>query len=209
METGYSLSDVAAVTGNKSDGIFGEGMGFFWIFALLLLPGLFGGGAFGGGRGDAVTESALCNSMNFNALESSVGRIADQINSMYTGIQNGICQSGYETLRNFNTTQMQIAQGNSAIQQQISSCCCGIENKLDNLNYNNAMNTAAINENTTAQVQKVLDAICGNRMADMQNQINQLQLQSALCGVVRYPNQTAYFAQNPFFGSTCNCSGNI
>lgn len=31
-------------------------------------------------------------------------------------------------------------------------------------------------------------------MADMQNQINQLQLSQAMCGVVRYPNTFAYNA---------------
>lgn len=46
----------------------------------------------------------------------------------------------------------------------------------------------------TEQTQKVLDTITGNRMADMQNQINQLQLSQALCGVVRYPNTFAYNA---------------
>lgn len=35
------------------------------------------------------------------------------------------------------------------------------------------------------QTQKIIDAIAGNRMADMQNQINQLQLQAALCGIPR------------------------
>ena len=44
------------------------------------------------------------------------------------------------------------------------------------------------NYNTTVQIQKVLDAIAGNRMADMQNQINQLQLQNAMTGVMRFPN---------------------
>lgn len=73
------------------------------------------------------------------------------------------------------------------------------------MNYNAAMNTAAINANTTAGVQKILDAITGNRMADMQNQINQLQLQAQLCGVVRYPLQTTFASPcNPFFGN-CGC----
>lgn len=44
------------------------------------------------------------------------------------------------------------------------------------------------------QTQKVLDTITGNRMADMQNQINQLQLSQAMCGVVRYPNTFTYNA---------------
>lgn len=69
------------------------------------------------------------------------------------------------------------------------------------------MNTASINATTTAQTQKILDAINGNRMADMQNQINQLQLQSAMCGVVRYPTTYTYNAgQSPFCGgNTCGC----
>ena len=59
---------------------------------------------------------------------------------------------------------------------------------VDGVNYNGAINTAAINANTTAQVQKVLDAIMGNRMADMQSQINALQLQNATANVLRFPN---------------------
>ena len=65
------------------------------------------------------------------------------------------------------------------------------------------MNTAAINATTVEQTQRILDAITGNRMADMQNQINQLELQNAVANVVRYPNSTAYSAGfNPF----CNCN---
>lgn len=65
------------------------------------------------------------------------------------------------------------------------------------------MNTASINANTTAVGQKILDAIVGDRMAAMQNRINQLELQSQLAGVVRYPNGFVYNAgSNPFCG--CN-----
>lgn len=40
-----------------------------------------------------------------------------------------------------------------------------------------------------------------------QGQVNQLQLQSALCGVVRYPNSTTFTAgYNPYFSAnTCGC----
>ena len=57
---------------------------------------------------------------------------------------------------------------------------------------NGAINTAAINANTTAQVQKVLDAIMGNRMADMQSQINALQLQAATANVLRFPSSWTF-----------------
>jgi hypothetical protein len=40
----------------------------------------------------------------------------------------------------------------------------------------------------------------------MQNQINALQIQNALCGVVKYPMATTYGAgYNPFFGG-CGCN---
>ena len=66
------------------------------------------------------------------------------------------------------------------------------------------MQTASINANTTEQTQKILDAITGNRMADMQNQINALQLQNALAGVVRYPNGWTYNAGTSPFCGGCN-----
>ena len=75
---------------------------------------------------------------------------------------------------------------------QRQSCCCETNRNIDSVKYENAVNTAAINANTTAQTQKILDAIAGNRMADMQNQINQLQLQAATCNVMRFPNQWTY-----------------
>ena len=200
MDNGYSLGDLAAVTRSDNGGFGGMGSEGLWVFALLIL--LFGGGGFGFGNrqpimnGEPVTESGLCNAMNFNNLENAVGRLSDSLSSDYMGLQNGICDLGYETLRNFNTTQ-----------QQLAECCCTTQRGIDSVNYNGAINTAAINATTTAQTQKILDAINGNRMSDMQNQINQLQLQSAMCGVVRYPTTYAYNAgPSPFCGgNTCGC----
>ena len=104
-----------------------------------------------------------------------------------------------------------------AQQQAIANqnqCCCDTKMLIQatsadtNANiaqsrYDAAMNTAAINANTTAQTQKILDAITGNRMADMQNQINSLELQSQLASVVRYPNNTFYAVPSPCFNSCC------
>lgn len=61
--------------------------------------------------------------------------------------------------------------------------------------------------NTTAAVQKVLDAIQQDKIEALQGQVNQLQLQSALCGVVRYPNSTTFTAgYNPYFNANaCGC----
>ena len=110
--------------------------------------------------------------MNFNNLDNTVGRLGDSLQADYMGLQNGLSNIGYEMLRNFGMTQSQIAQ-----------CCCETQRAIDGVNYNGAINTAAINANTTEQTQKILDAFTGKTIADMQNQINQLQLQNALCGI--------------------------
>jgi hypothetical protein len=196
MNEGVSLADIAAVT-DKNDGMLGGGNGGMWIFALLILLLIGGGGFFGNNRGfngEPVTEAGLCNAMNFNNLENAVGRLNDNAQHNYQGLQNGICNLGYETLRNFNT-----------VQQQVADCCCTTQRAIDGVNYNGAINTAAINANTTAQTQKVLDAIQQNKIETLQAQVNQLQLQSAMCGVIRYPNATTYTAGfSPAFAG-CGC----
>jgi hypothetical protein len=193
MDNALSASDVALLNGNNN--AFGDN-GFMWIFALLIL--FWGGNGWGGNNrnGDAVTEATLCNSMNFNDLQNAVGRISDTQQTQFTQLNNGLCQIGYQNLQNV-----------ANLQQQMSECCCTTQRGIDNVNYNIAQTAAAINANTTEQTQKILDAICSNRMADMQNQINNLQLQANLAGVVRYPNATTFTAGvNPFFNSSCGCS---
>ena len=187
MDGTYNLADIAAVT-RGNEGMFGGEGGFFWIFALLLLPMLTGGGGwFGNGREAVATNADVQRGFDQQTTTSKLDQLA-----------YGISNLGYETLNNFN-----------ALERQMSECCCTTQRAIDSVNYNGAMNTAAINANTTAGIQKVLDAICGNRMADMQNQINALQLQAALCGVVKYPTATTYGAVNPFFGFGCGCNNNI
>ena len=183
-------ADIKAVTDGE-DGMFGGGS---ILLVLVLFFILMMGGGNWGGRGNAVTEADLCNANSFSELKAGVARNGDAIAGMYTGLQNGLSNLGYETLRNFNTLQAQLAD-----------CCCTIQRGIDSVNYNGAINTSNIIQAQERGTQKILDAICGNRMADMQNQINQLQLQAALCGVVRYPNAITYNAgTSPFFGGCCN-----
>lgn len=190
-----SLADIAAVTDKNrtvDDGMFGDSWGMILILFLILT---MGGGNWNN-RGNAVTEADLCNANSFSELKAGVARNNDAITNMYTGLQNGLSNFGYETLRNFN-----------AVQAQLAECCCTTQRAIDSVNYNGAINTGNIIQAQERGTQKILDAICGNRMADMQNQINQLQLQAALCGVVRYPNAVTYGAgPSPFFGGCSPCN---
>lgn len=210
MSDSLSASDVAMLSGNNEWG----GNSFMWIFALLILAG-GGFGGFGYNNGyhpQYATQDFVQNGFNFNDLQN-------QNRDILTAITNGAAQAvaatnqaKYDNINVMKDVQMalstQLADVRSMEQNimgQQSECCCNILRGIDSVNYNGVVNTAAINANTTAQVQKVLDALAGSRMADMQNQINQLQLQNAMSGVVRYPNASTYYAgMNPFCG--CGCS---
>lgn len=190
MENYYSLSDIKSIMGD-------EGMGGGWFLIVILFLFLFGFGnnrngmGMGNCGGDGyVTTSQFESENNFRTLDNS--------NRM---TQNGLCQLGYEQANLINASTAQIV-GNITtegrnIQSQLADCCCTTQRAIDSLKLENCQNT-----------QKILDAITTDRMAQMQNQINQLQMQNALCGVVRYPMASTWNAgSNPFCGCGCGCNG--
>lgn len=183
-------ADYAAINGND-----GFGMGGGW-FAWILLFALFGGNGFGfGGRSQAATTEDLASGFNFNSLQSKTNDILAAVNNSNQVLSNAVCQLGYQDAQNF-----------AQVERQMAECCCNIERNIDGVNYNVASQAAAINANTTAGIQKVLDAICGNRMADMQNQINQLQLQAALCGIPRTNPYGYGIYAYPACSNGCTCA---
>lgn len=197
MESNFSLADIAAVLGGRDregGGLFGGGMGAVILIVLFLLF-MFRGGNFGGNDGRAVTEADLCSSQSFTELKQGVARNGDAISGMYTGLQNGLSNLGYETLRNFNT-----------VQQQIATCCCGIERAIDGVNYNGAINTSNIIQAQERGTQKILDYMCGQETQRLRDENMRNYIASQFCGVVRYPMATSYVSNcNPFnWGNCCN-----
>lgn len=212
MENGsLSASDVALLNGRDSLDMFG-GNSMMWIFALLILAG-GGFNGFGGYGQQYATSAEVQRGFDTQNLQTQTSSILSAVNA-------GTAQAVAATNQTFHDTLGALTDKYSELQRDIGSlavgqagllakeneCCCNTLRAIDGVNYNNAMNTAAINANTTEQTQKILDAIAGNRMADMQNQINQLQMQQAMAGVVRYPNASTYYAgTNPF----CSCGNNL
>lgn len=190
-----SPADMRAVLDGRDGYGDGFGMGGGW-FAWILLFALFGGNGFGwGGRnGNPVTEADLCNANSFSDLKNAVGRLSDSQAAIARQTDNAICQIGYQALQNTNL-----------LERQIADCCCQNQLATQSVKFDMANYAAGTNAAIAEHTQKVLDAISGNRMADMQNQINQLQLQAALCGVIRYPTATTYAVPSTCFGtSACN-----
>lgn len=192
MENALSASDVALLNG-RNDGMYGEN-GIIWFFLGAMMGG--NGGWFGNNtRNDTVTEAGLCNAMNFNNLENAVGRLSDQQQNQTMTLSNGICNLGYETLRNFNT-----------LQAQVSQCCCETNRNIDAVRYENAQNTSQIIRSQENGTQKILDYLCNQETQRLRDENMRNYIASQFCGVVRYPNQMAYNAgTSPFCGCGSNC----
>ena len=193
---------ITPVMNMGNEGGFGlNGLG--GIFALLILLGIFNGGfgGFGGGSQQYATRDQVQNGFDTQNMQMQTAGI---LNAVTSGTAQGIAASTQNASNAINA----IKDGNAslirefgnvetaltALGGQSQECCCNILRAIDGVNYNGAINTAAINANTTAGIQKVLDMLAGNRIADMQNQINQLQLQAAMSGVMKYPTTWAYNA---------------
>ena len=206
---GLSAADVALLNG---DGNMNGWNGMIWLFAILAM---MGGGGFGNWGN---------NGNNANAIQADVNRGFDnqnlqaQTRDILAAVTAGTAQNVAATNQVYHDVTNYVGDKYMELQRDIAAlgvgqanilanqnqCGCNTLRAIDGVNYNMAMNTASINQTTTEQTQKILDAIAGNRMADMQNRINQLELQNALAGVVRYPNGFMYSAgNNPF----CGCNG--
>lgn len=188
--SGYSLSDIAAITrGNSGYGDGFGGGGAWWIIILFLFVfcgwgdgGMFGnrgngngsnGGSGGGGTNwvlptlntayqGALTRGDLCSEFSFNDLQNGVRGIAQDVSNGFSNLNSTICHQQYDTAGLINGLQGTVAAG-----------FAGVDNAICTLGYQNA---ALINgvENTINQ-----NANAANIMA-LQNQ-NALQAQLAQC----------------------------
>ena len=180
---------ITPVMNMGNDGGFGlNGMG--GIFALLILLGIFNGGfgGFGGNNGVNTLNADMQRGFDNQNLQA-------QTRDILSAVTNGTAQGIAASTQNAANAITAIKDGNAslirefgnvenalgALSGEMQNCCCNTLRAIDGVNYN-----------TTVQIQKVLDAIAGNRMADMQNQINALQLQNAMSGVMRFPNAWTY-----------------
>jgi hypothetical protein len=181
---GYNLSDIAAVTGNRSgDGMFGDNG--WWIILLFLFTGWGGGGAFGGNR-DSVAYG-----FDINNLENGI-----------RGLEHGICDGFYDMntslLTGFGNVALGSIQNTNAITRQLANmaadsaaCCCEtqrlIERGLCEVNYNiltqsNGINTSIataardIIENNNNGVRSILDFLTQDKISTLQAENQALRL---------------------------------
>ena len=182
---GYNLSDIAAVTGNRSgDGMFGDNG--WWIILLFLFAG-WGRGGFGGFGGggyevapatQADVRAAVDQQTLISKLEQQTYGLADStyaltnaISNGFHGVDNAVCTLGYNMQNGFNV-----------LGHQISDCCCengrAMERGFADLGY--AMATQAcdtrraiadstrdIIESNNAGVRSILDFLTNDKIATL------------------------------------------
>ena len=110
---GYSLSDIAAVSGNhnRNNGAFGDEA--WWIIILLLCGWGNGGWGFGGNGNQGSLREEISYGFDMNGLENGV-----------RGIQQGLCDGFYAMntgmLNGFNGIQSTLCQGFSGVNDAIT-----------------------------------------------------------------------------------------
>ena len=225
MDNGLSAADVALL--NRDNDTWG-GNSFMWIFALLILAG----GGFGGwnnnglanaiGYENLATSSEVQRGFDNQNLQAQTRDILAAVNAGTAQAVAATNQTFHDNLQAMQGLYSELQRDAAAnavaianLQANQNACCCdtkmliaetgaGINAGIAQNRYDAAMNTAAINATTTAQTQKILDAIAQDKIESLQNQINTLQLQNAVAGVVRYPMSSVYSTGcNPFCGCAC------
>ena len=211
--TPMTPADMSAVLGNRwgypyGGSGFGFGGGDGGLFAILLIVLLMGGGsAWGfGNRGQFGTE-AIQNQMqqgfdNQNTMANQ-REILAAVNQNFHDNLNVIQDKYGELTRDIYGVSGQVAQ----VLANQNACCCDTKMLIQETSaqnrYDALKNTNDINAVTIGQTQKILDALAQNKIEALQGRINQLELNNAVAGVVRYPTATTYTSGvSPF----CNCN---
>ena len=196
--SGYSLADIAAATGNGNNGNggwFGDGNGSWWIVLLVVLFA-FGWGGFGngglGGNGGGGTPQAV-SSMNTDYLSTGLrdltGSVASDFYALNNGMLNGFCDVQNAIASNgaaitaavtngFNVQNLQNLQNSNAIQRDIYAGTVGamqntqaIQSTLAQMASDNRADTAQIAYNQATNT-CAINTTAANNTRDIVDAIN-------------------------------------
>lgn len=208
-----SAADLAAVVGNKNDGMWG-GDGSWWIILLFLC--LFNGG-WGNNNGGCGGNNGFVPYYLANNTDAGVQRGFDTANltNQLSGIQNAItsgfatsevagCNRAMADLERSFATQTAITGGLTNLQASLSNCCC--ENRLATAQTQalvlseNCADRQALSDgirdiiaSQTNSTQRILDQMCNDKIDAKNERIADLERQLTMANLAA--SQTAQTAQ--------------
>lgn len=217
---GYSLSDIAAVTGSRDGGMFdGFGGNGWWVILLFLFAFNGGWGNWGGNvNGGAVTADIGYN-FDMHDISSGIRSLASDVaNGFYglntsvltgfSGTQAQIANTGFDTISAINAGTVSGLQNTNAIQAQMAAqaadqalCCCQTQNAINSgfatLNYNLATEACADRAAVTTAARDIIENNNANTRSILdflvQDRITALTTENqALKGQISQSEQNAY-----------------
>ena len=178
-----------------------------WII-LFLIFGMFGGwgwgngwGGNGGGNGFGspygqgwATRADINEGFALNGLQNGQRNITAAISNGFHGVDNAVCQLGYNTQQGFNN-----------LASQLASCCCETQSAIQGTRYDIATSAAAtqntiqnatrdLMENSNANSRAILQALNDNYVRTLERENSDLRM-NALISNSNAVNQAARDAQ--------------
>ena len=217
-----SVPLVANIDGNCNNNGWGNDGGWLWFIVVIFAIFGWGGNGFGWGGNNgrdgypcatqadvraAVDQQTLISKLDQQTygLASSTYDLNNTLMNGFHGVDNAVCQLGYQTQQGFNE-----------IGHQISDCFCATREAIQGVNYNmatqtnaiqNAMcnNTRDIIDNQNSNTRSILDFLVNDKIATLQAENQNLKLKASqaeqntyLVNQLRPCPIPAYSVPNPF-----------
>lgn len=197
---GMSPADIMALSNN--DGFGGNN----WFAMIILFALIFGWGGFGGmgGQGGYATNESVQQGFDMQNTLANQRELLAATNQTFHDTM-GVIQNTYGELQR-DIAGLAVGQANALANQ--NQCCSNITASLAQNRYDSAMNTANIIGAIQADGNATRAMIQQDKIEALQAQVQRLEMQNAMQGVVRYPESWTYNAgTSPFCG--CNYGGNF
>ena len=204
---GYSLSDIAAATGNRNDnggafGLNGDGIWLFLLFIIILMGG-WGNGGYGYGGYGAGTVNTINTDVqrgfDQSAIINGLNGINTTINTGFANAEVSRCNAQANLLQTLNNNQANTSTQMNALAMNLQNCCCENRANVADLKYTiateNCADRAAVTEalkdviaSNTANTQLILDKLCQQELDALKAQNQQLQMQNYLASLAASQN---------------------
>lgn len=196
---GYSLSDIAAATGNNNNGFGfnGDGAWIFFLFILMLAGGWNNNGF--GGNGQPAVIADVQRGFDQSALMGSLNGLTAAVNTGFSNAEVSRCNSQANILQTLNNNQANLSTQLNTIAMNQQNCCCQNRAGLADLKYTVATEACAdrtavtdalrdVIASNTANTQAILDKLCQQQIESLKAQNQQLQMQGYLANLAASQN---------------------